>query len=160
FTYGYTQQLGGGFAATIAAQDVSGFQRNVVDVGGASFAFPPFLNGGIPNNNKEQNAGTLIPDIVGTIRVDQAWGGAQIAGAWHDVRARYFNESNFTNGLIAGYAHPSDRSGWAGMAGAELNLDQFWGGWFSKGDTFAIQSQYCVGAAFYCSNLNNGGAQY
>ena len=30
-----------------------------------------------------------VPDIVGNLRVDQAWGSAQIMGALHDVGARY-----------------------------------------------------------------------
>ena len=38
FTYGYTQQFGNGFAATIAAQDPSPYEHNVVDVGGAAAA--------------------------------------------------------------------------------------------------------------------------
>ena len=33
--------------------------------------------------------GQRIPDLVGNLRVDQAWGSAQIMGALHQVGARY-----------------------------------------------------------------------
>jgi hypothetical protein len=163
FTYGYTQQLGNGIAATIAVQDPSVYEHNVVDVGltgvagQSTFALSPTAN-----NN--QNAGTLVPDIVGSIRVDQAWGGAQIAGIAHQVRARYYNSASVDSGgaevgvpALVGVGHPGDKWGWAGMAGLELNLQGFLP-FFAKGDSFAIQGQYCVGASFDCAN--NSGTRF
>jgi Porin subfamily len=160
FTYGYTQQFGNGFAATIAAQDPSVTEHSIVDVGGAAavgslFALPP-------TNNNFQNAGTLVPDIVGSLRVDQAWGGAQVAGIAHQVRARYWNTASIDVGTttetgvpaLAGVGHPDDKWGWAGMAGLELNLQGFLP-FFTKGDSFAVQGQYCVGEVFACYN-NSG----
>ena len=35
-------------------------------------------------------AGTNVPDIVGNLRLDQAWGSAQIMAAAHLVRANYY----------------------------------------------------------------------
>src|SRR4051812_625333 len=35
-------------------------------------------------------AGTSVPDLVGNIRVDQAWGLFQLSGAIHDNHAGYF----------------------------------------------------------------------
>ena len=34
--------------------------------------------------------GFQAPDIVANLRVDQAWGSAQIMGALHDVNATYY----------------------------------------------------------------------
>ena len=34
--------------------------------------------------------GWQAPDIVGNLRVDQAWGSAQIMGAAHEVNAVYY----------------------------------------------------------------------
>ncbi len=34
--------------------------------------------------------GFQAPDIVGNLRVDQAWGSAQIMGALHQVNANYY----------------------------------------------------------------------
>jgi Porin subfamily len=150
FTYGYTQQLGNGFAATIAVQDPSPYEHNIVDLGQANAfsvsAVPSTFS--TPTNSNSQNAGTLVPDIVGSIHLDQAWGMAQIAGMLHDDRARYYNGAALT-GLttgpaLAGVAHPGDRWGWAVMGGIEINLP------WAKGDSAAVQSQYCVGDSGAC----------
>ena len=153
-TWGYTQQLGNGVAVTLALQDPSPYEKPLVDVNppgafatsGTTTANVFAINAAASNNNN--NAGTLVPDIVASIRVDQAWGGAQIAGIAHDNRATYW--SNTFNGIISGSDHPSDKWGWAGMAGLELNIP-----YFGKGDSFAVQGQYCVGAVMDCSN-NSG----
>src|SRR5262249_58829674 len=49
FTYGYTQQLGNGFAATIAVQDPTPGVRPIVDVGGGTAAGSLFALA--PTNN-------------------------------------------------------------------------------------------------------------
>ena len=41
--------------------------------------------------------GTLVPDFVGNIRVDQAWGLFQISGALHDNHAGYFSSANISS---------------------------------------------------------------
>jgi Porin subfamily len=156
FTYGYTQQLGNGFAATIAVQDQSPFERPINQFGGSSEFFDFTDTGWLPSTSN--TAGTLVPDIVGSIRVDQVWGGAQIAAAAHDNRATYYNTSAATDpftgaaevfapGAVAG--HPDDKWGWAGMAGIEFNLDTVLP-FFAKGDTVVFQGQYCVGSSYYC----------
>ena len=35
--------------------------------------------------------GFQAPDVVANLRVDQAWGSAQIMGALHDVNATYYS---------------------------------------------------------------------
>jgi hypothetical protein len=92
FTYAYTQQLGNGLAATIALQDNTNFAHPVLDVG--TVADAPFgINGAAsagPTNSGNTNAGFLVPDIVGSVRADQAWGGAQIAAILHDNRSNAY----------------------------------------------------------------------
>jgi hypothetical protein len=56
-----------------------------------------------------------------------------------------------------GSSHPDDKWGFAVMGGVEFNLDQLWGGWFSKGDSLVVQSQYCVGETYSC--VNTGGTR-
>jgi hypothetical protein len=151
FTYGYTQQLGNGMAATIALQDQSPFERPINQFGGSNQVFDFTTGGFLPSTSN--TAGTLVPDIVGSFRVDQAWGGAQIAVAAHDNRATYYNTSAVGTSLpnpagnpaLTG-GHPDDKWGWAVSGGVELNLP------WAKGDTFAVQSQYCQGASYYCYN--------
>src|SRR5215469_1015868 len=153
FTYGYTQQLGNGLAATIAVQDPSPAVHNIVDVGGGAAGSTFAL---APTANNNQNAGTLVPDIVASLRVDQTWGGAQIAGIAHQVRARYWQAASpEETGIpaLVGVGHPGDKWGWAAMAGLELNTP-----YFGKGDSFAIQGQYCVGASYDC--YNNSGTRF
>jgi Porin subfamily len=163
FTYGYTQQLGNGIAATIAVQDPTPFENQIVDVNPAFPVTGPFavgqstaagaatVNLGTTSNvflpgsaNNIQTAGTLVPDIVGSVRVDQAWGGAQVAAIAHDNRALYYNNTGF--GVLKSSDHPSDKWGFAVQGGIELNLP------WAKGDSFAIQSQYCDGASYACYN--------
>ena len=43
---------------------------------------------GIPGNNY---GGFQAPDVVANLRIDQAWGSAQIMGALHDVNATYYS---------------------------------------------------------------------
>ena len=48
-------------------------------------------------------AATGIPDIVGSLRVEQAWGSAQIAGALHQLRAGYYgNNTTGAGATVAG----------------------------------------------------------
>src|SRR5262249_49943211 len=74
FTYAYTQQLGNGVAATIGVQDPTPFERGIVDVNPASSstAFSNVFLVTAPAANNNRDAGTLVPDIVGSLRVDQA----------------------------------------------------------------------------------------
>jgi hypothetical protein len=60
----YTAQLGNGVSATLSVED-SGARRS--SVGGGGYG------------------GTNAPDIIANIRVDQAWGSAQIMGALHEI---------------------------------------------------------------------------
>ncbi len=158
-TWGYTQQLGNGLVASIAVEDNTFFAHPIRDLQQAGPAgtigglfgptFFPILAAGGPTNGTFDNAGFQVPDIVGSLRVDQAWGGAQLAVALHDNRTRYYQAT--TPGVLAGVAHAGDKWGWAGMAGLELNLPT------AKGDTFAVQTQYCVGTSEHC--INNAGVR-
>jgi hypothetical protein len=147
-TYGYTQQLGSGIAATVAVQDNTFFAHPIIDVANGATVFPNVTAAG-PNNDAWQNAGFLVPDIVFNVRLDQAWGGAQVAAILHDNRGRYYN--NTLNGVVAGASHPSDKWGFAVSGGLELNLPT------AKGDTWAVQSQYCVGDSESC--YDNSGSR-
>ena len=161
FTYGYTQQLGNGIAATIAVQDQSPFVHPLCQFGGTQECLDFSAGGALPSTNN--TAGNLVPDIVGAIRLDQAWGGAQVAAIAHDNRATYFaapvpqtiGAPTFIPGN--GANHPNDKWGFAVQGGIELNLDQLWGGWFSKGNSWVVQSQYCVGETYSC--VNTGGTR-
>jgi hypothetical protein len=82
-------------------------------------------------------------DYVGNLRVDQAWGGAQIMGAAHQVNPLYY-------GTTVGSGHPSDTWGFAVGAGLKLNLPMI-----TQGDWFQAQANYTQGAAKYTNNGND-----
>jgi hypothetical protein len=108
--------------------------------------------------------GWQVPDVVANLRVDQAWGSAAIAGAWHQVNAAYYNstnvvptntDSNFLGQELSG--HPDNKNGWAVMAGLRLNTPWLlnWLG-SGQGDYLQVQGIYTEGALRYLfQNPNN-----
>ncbi len=113
--FAYTAQFGNGLSASISAEDTTARR-----VGNANTGI--FGTGGY--------AGRQWPDVVGNLRIDQAWGSAQIMGAIHEVRGLTFGEA----------------VGWAVGGGLKLNLP--WG----KGDNIAFQATYGKGAVNYAFN--------
>jgi len=116
----YTAQFGNGLSATISAE----VRRNTF-----------IYNAG--NVTTNQYGGYNMPDIVGNLRVDQAWGSAQIMGALHQVNAQYY-------GALPGSGHPGDKLGFAVGAGVKLNAPMI-----SQGDFLQAQVTYTQGAAGY-----------
>ena len=155
WVWAYTAQFGGGWSATLSAEarrmtqicDANALAANSCTVLAGSFT------------SAVAGAGALFPgvgayggmqsgDYVGNIRVDQAWGGAQIMGAAHDVNGSYYN---IPLGAIApsipGTGHPGDKWGWVAGAGLLLNLP-----YFAQGDSFMGQVNYTQGALRYVFN--------
>jgi hypothetical protein len=81
-----------------------------------------------------------MPDIVANLRVDQAWGSAQIMGALHQVNGLYYGGTEVTG-------HPDDEIGFAVGAGLKLNAPMI-----GAKDYFEIQGTYTKGASRY-SNM-------
>jgi hypothetical protein len=140
----YTAQFGNGVSGTIGLDDPTVFDRTAIYN----------LSVGLPSNGTGVLAsaygGVHMPDIVGNIRVDQAWGLFQLSGAVHEVDASY-------NILAPGTAqptnlseisgHPDTKYGGAVMAalqikniptgpGDDIKLDATW----SLGDTKQVIS--------------------
>jgi len=90
-----------------------------------------------------QNAAVRYPDIVANLRVDQAWGSAQIMGAIHDASGMYYG-ANTNSGA------PSYNTGWAAGVGVKFNTPMV-----GKGDYFSSQFNYSVGAQGYPNNNSN-----
>ena len=138
----YTAQFGNGVSASISLEDWSTRQKAVADVN-QFVIFPVFA--AAPTDS----SGSKVPDIVGNIRVDQAWGSAQIMGALHNVSARYYTNTGSNLGLncvgaqTACEGYPSDKWGWAVGAGMTLKMP-----WDPK-DTFSFQVAYTEGAIAY-----------
>jgi len=125
--WGYTAQFGNGFSATLAAQARA---TTAVSRGAAGAVTV------LPTANA---AGTNYPDIVANVRLDQAWGSAQIMGALHDASGDYYDATLLT--------HPGNVMGYAVGAGLRLNAPMI-----GQGDYFQIQANYAKGATGYVVN--------
>jgi hypothetical protein len=157
--WAYTAQLGNGMSATIAAEERRAAQ--MIDIIGAGAALATStggagaagsLTGDLANpaaggtNVPGSYAGNKAPDVVGNIRIDQAWGSAQIMGALHDDNAPYYGTVPATGG-------PSDQWGWVVGGGVRLNMP-----FITQGDYFQSQVNYTVGAPRYTMMSNNAPA--
>ena len=142
----YTWQFGNGLSATISIEDPASRAKPVTDLDAA------FIGGAT------DAAGTKVPDIVGNIRVDQAWGSAQIMGGLHQVAARYYNTPTVGFGSCFGgnagstvCDAPGDEWGWAVGGGLTLKMP-----WDAK-DTLSGVIAYGKGATGFVAYGNPGG---
>ncbi len=141
----YTAQLGNGITASLSFEDngqASGGRGHLT----ANMQMAEFIPGTTLFDNKGQQA----PDVVGALRIDQAWGYAQVSAALHDASGGYYGAANSTvNG------HPSDAWGVAVSGGFTLNdILGF------KGDTFGMQACWSEGAAGYCTRATGPWQMY
>ena len=166
WVWAYTAQFGGGFSGTISseARRTTQIINENFASGGTSGTVTP---GGFPAavtaaGTPVAAAGSLFPgngayggmqttDFVGNLRVDQAWGGAQIMGALHQVNANYYGTPL---GTIApstpGTGHPGDAWGWAAGVGLKINAP-----FFTQGDWFQAQFNVTEGALRYIFQTPN-----
>src|SRR4051812_576668 len=165
----YTAQFGNGVSATIGLDDPTVFNRTAVlnlGVGATVAGFAP--NVAPTAFGANAYGGTHAPDIVGNIRVDQAWGLFQISGAAHLVNASYniLGAGGVPTALSEISGHPEDKWGGAVMAALQIkNLPTGAGDDFkidvsySKGDTKAVISTSGSSPSFAMfGNTGVGGA--
>jgi hypothetical protein len=141
----YTAQFGNGVSGTIGLDDPVVFNRT--SVYNLAYGLNATGNGG------NAYAGVHAPDIVGNIRVDQAWGLFQISAAAHEVSGSY----DFLNGVAvpAGSVGPAGASPtalseigghpetkWGGSVMAALQIKNIPTG---AGDDFKIDASYALG---------------
>ena len=144
FVAAYTAQFGNGLSATLSLEDPIANRRGAIfeaasTTGAGAFATVSLAPGAAPGNNY---VGLRWPDVVGNIRLDQAWGSAQIMGAVHDTSATYY--TTVPGGTTTGNGHPSDDTGWAAGAGLKFLLPML-----GAGDWFQAEVNYAKGADGY-----------
>jgi hypothetical protein len=131
----YTAQFGNGVSATIGLDDSVAFNRtNVFN-----------LSTGLSATGATASAygGDHAPDIVGNIRIDQAWGLFQFSAAAHDVDASYNSLTATTaapTALSEISGHPSDK--WGGSVMAALQIKNIPTG---AGDDIKIDASFAKG---------------
>jgi Porin subfamily len=158
----YTATLGNGITATISAEDGTIRRNTIWDTSNDPTNALVIGNGPGPLSNVDDYtlptgsglvqgtigvgdyAATQIPDIVGALRVDQAWGSAQVAAALHQNRAGNFgNNATGAGGGTPFLVSPADAYGWAAMAGIVVNVP------WNKGDKFWVEGTVAQGAGSY-----------
>jgi hypothetical protein len=143
----YTAQFGNGVSATIGLDDPTVFNRTSL--------YNLSLGVGATGTGTNAYGGFVVPDLVGNIRVDQAWGLFQVSGAVHTVNGSYnvlgaggvgaAGSTALTDSVLSG--HPETKVGGAVMAalqikniptgpGDDIKFDATW----AKGDTKQVIS--------------------
>jgi len=135
----YTAQFGNGFSATLSLEDTANRTTGVQMSG--STAQPVFGVSTVATGLSYTNfqGGQQAPDIVANLRLDQAWGSAQLSGALHQVVATLPWYAGFVPGI-----ETSSQWGWAIGGTVEFKLP-----FLAAGDSLFIQAGYEQGAASY-----------
>jgi Porin subfamily len=133
----YTAQFGNGVSASFSAQDPTQYyQAGNFNVSNAAFG-SGIGAAGLGAFGANDIAGTISPDFVATVLVDQAWGTFQASVAAHDNHVAYYGATELTG-------HPDDKWGWAGqLALAIKNIPT------GAGDVINVQGVYTDGATRY-----------
>src|ERR1700724_2960010 len=182
--WAYTAQFGGGFSGTIStearrttqiidANALPGPAGTAALAGGGSIAPGGYpcaatitATGAIVAGTAVGGCGSLFPgngayggmqtpDLVANLRVDQAWGGAQVMGALHEVTGIYYSAANALQSApsttgAGGVDYPGDKWGWAAGVGLKINTP-----FITQGDYFQAQANVTQGALRYLFNTPN-----
>jgi len=169
----YTAQLGNGISASVSMEDGTVRRSAIVtaaatNLAGGSISTGSLIFGyssgatsttaltsagagsfvGIPVTGWGTNlySGQFMPDFIANLRVDQAWGDAQISGAVHQLKAAV--EAASTVGLagIPGTGMPwaKDKYGYAALGGVNFKLPML-----GAGDSVQVEGAWAKGAAEY-----------
>ena len=158
----YTATFAPGWSATLSMEDpVERRTPIVTNLGGAALVngatlfaaaeaaiqiFDPIT--GLPINSafvgqRQRNA---MPDVVAAVRVDQAWGSAQLSAAVHQIQtigAAIPAGNLFAGATFTGF-RPDSEYGYALQAGLKVNLPMI-----APGDLLYLQAAYTRGALDY-----------
>jgi len=161
----YTAQLGNGVSASVSMEDSTTRRTNITtfaSVGTTVFGFyGPSSNITVAPNllvvpvaiqdsgfGSTVYAGQYMPDFVANLRVDQAWGDAQISGAVHQLKTSI---NTATPLFLQGTATPGtglpwapNKYGYAALAGVNFKLPAL-----GAGDSFQVEGAWSRGAVDY-----------
>ncbi|MEH3119182.1 MAG: porin [Methylorubrum populi] len=185
----YTQKFGEGWSATLSMEDPN-YRKNplysdavpsaATGAGAGALsqvlitAPTPIILGTAANGNATAVAfidavqRSRLPDFVGSLRYDAAWGSAQLSAAVHEINTGNFIGGSgistggaLTNGTVATLlaargidAGAQTDYGWAVQGGLKFNLP-----FIAPGDGLYLQGAYGEGASFY-TGINRFTAGY
>jgi hypothetical protein len=130
--FGYTAQFGNGLSATLSAEAAR--RTKIISANAV-----PAVQSSATHFNTGYG-GTNAPDLVANLRVDQAWGSAQIMGALHYVNSLYYGANETFGG-------PDGKLGFAIGAGLKLNAPML-----GAKDYFQAEVDYTKGASRYSNS--------
>ena len=157
----YTATLGEGLSATLSVEDPTARRSpvfspvstsatvangSVSNFGLTALPAPVFdrtASGAYVASSVDVIQRNRTPDFVGALRVDQAWGSAQVSAASHEL-----NVGNLATtppaGAVTGPAHTSSTFGYAVQGGVKINAP-----FIAPGDALYLQAAYGSGAQMY-----------
>ena len=132
----YTAEFGNGVSASIGLDDSTVWNRTSV----YNLSIPAAI--GATGTGSYAYAGMHAPDIVGRIRVDQAWGLFQLSAAAHEVSGSYntLAAGAVPNNLSEISGHPDSK--WGGSVMAALQIKNIPTG---AGDDIKLDVSYAKG---------------
>ncbi|MCJ2054591.1 porin [Methylobacterium sp. J-070] len=145
----YTATVGNGLSATLSVEDPL-YRRTAVfaPTGPGTPVAPVYVTYNargypIATSTIDTVQRSRLPDFVGALRLDQAWGSAQLSAASHEL-----NVGNVATTPVAGanvaVAHTRSVQGWAAQAGLKVNTP-----FIAPGDALYLQGAYGDGAQLY-----------
>ena len=151
--FAYTASLGGGFTATISAEDNNERKNNQAPTA----AFQNADGFRVASGNNSYNGGNAVPDGVLQLRLVQSWGNIQASGALHEVRANWWagavDAGTNSPAIAANSGRFADTEfGHALSLGGRINLPMI-----AAGDYFHLSGTYAKGALDYVNPINAGG---
>src|SRR5712691_3574189 len=87
-------------------------------------------------------AAQKLPDFVSQLRVEQAWGSAQLATGVHQISTGYYGNNILTTNATFTGVQPKDKYGFAIVGGISLNIG-------SSGDKAYVETVYTQGSPGY-----------
>jgi len=170
----YTAQLGSGISASVSMEDSTTRRTHIQTTGVLAGAFTQGYFGPSSTINIGNNilvvpialqnsgwaansyAGQFMPDFIANLRVDQAWGDAQVSGAIHQLKAtlggagQTLIDSVGAVAPIPGLPLAKDKYGYAALAGINLKLPML-----GAGDSFQVEGAWARGAVDYTGTSAN-----
>jgi hypothetical protein len=156
----YTASFGNGVSGTIALENASPYRNAglynsniaLLQPGGTNTAVAYGTASGTFIGNSY--GGNHIPDILGNLRLDQAWGTLHFGAAMHTIDPQYY--TNAAGAQSSALGHADEAYGFAVTGAVEFkNLPT------GAGDSLKIESSFARGAAKYVfggtTDVNGGG---
>jgi hypothetical protein len=137
--FAYTADFGQGITGSLALEEETSASGGQSNLWNTAFATPAAAGAAFISGNYGVNdwGGTRVPDIIGQVRVDQAWGLAQFSVAAKDLHPGYYGTTEPTG-------HPGDKWGWAVQGSLSIkNIPT------GAGDNINLQAVYTDGATRY-----------